>query len=256
MTTFPLYNNLWSREKKIIYIYIKEVRAKATSYPFSRTQGAVVHFDLHWRMSSDARSALKWLSQACWVADSHQPFNLEASSCIFKGISWIIIHFEIHSSNTQSLKSVGVFEIHSGSILKGVSWISHSLWKLYFPGVLLADARRCFKDLTWVSFKSNRWSTKSLQIKLDPIIEETSWIPLKIPHLSLSRYNLDAFDYITWVTYKSTADLRDHFCDPAWVTFRNRGWSKRTFWRLNLGDFVDPREPFDVHPRETLESPI
>lgn len=64
LTTFPLYNNLWVRGKYNKYIK-EEVRAKATACPFSRTQGAVVHFDLHRRLSSDARSALKWLPQAC-----------------------------------------------------------------------------------------------------------------------------------------------------------------------------------------------
>ncbi len=176
---------------------------------------------------------------ACWVADSHQPFNSEASSCVFKGISWIIIYFEVHSSNTQSWISgdfwnqsfifIIHFQFHSGCILKGVSWISHSLWKSHFQGVLLAGARRCLKDLTWVIFKSNSWSTKAFQIKWD-LFEETSWIPLKILLWSLSKYNLDAFGYTMQVTYKSHADLRDHFCDPAWVTFGNRGWFKGTFF--------------------------
>ncbi len=187
---------------------------------------------------------------ACWVADSHQPFNSEASRCIFKGISWIVIYFEIHSSNTQSLESVGIFEIHSGCILKGVSWISHSLRKLHF----LADARRCFKDIIWVTFKSNSWSTKTFQIKLDPS-EETSWIPLKIPLWSLLIYNSDAFGYTMQVTYKSTADLRDQFFDPAWVTFGNRGWSKRTFFEgWTWVTFLIQENPLKFTSRDPGES--
>jgi hypothetical protein len=57
-----------------------------------------------------------------------------------------------------------------------------------------------------------------------------------------------------WVTYETTADLRDHFCDPAWVTFWNRGSSKRTFfWRLNL-TFLIKENPLKFNTRDSGES--
>ncbi len=122
--------------------------------------------------------------------------------------------------------------------------------KLYFQGVLLAHARKCFKDSLWIFCKRNSWFIKSLWVKLDSF-DDAIWIfLLKVQLWSLSRNNLDDFDCTTGGSNKSTADPRDHFCDPAWVTYRIRGWFKRIFSRLNVNKVFGPRETFDAQPAE------
>jgi hypothetical protein len=105
---------------------VRENAIPQVPFPALRTQLSILTCYEGWVLMPQA----PWRPpQAAWVADSYQLFVL--SSCIFKGISWIIARFESHSGCIKHpIESVSDFDIRD-CMMKGVSWISHSLWKLY-----------------------------------------------------------------------------------------------------------------------------